>query len=309
MRIWLRAIWRIIKIPYRFIRWLIRTIVQGTRNLIKDIYVFFTYEEEDTPLGEAVATAVANPMGLFEHINALRKHLMRAIFVMIITTAISFIFVKQTMNFLARWLPGGVGSLRAIDMTENVGTVMWVALLLGFAMAFPYFLLELWMFIAPGLSRRMRIWGLLSIPIALAFLIAGMAFVYYFMMPVAIPFLNDFMGMKTNPRPSSYFRFVTSLMFYIGLSFEYPLIIFLLAKAGLIKARALAKQWRYAVVIIAIVAAVVTPTVDPVNMSIVMAPMIVLYFLSVFLAYIARRDRDPNELTLGDRLRKRYLGE
>lgn len=307
MRKWLRSVWRIIRIPYRLIRWLIRTIISGTRNAIHDIHDFFTYEEEDTPLGDAVASAVSNPLGLLEHLNALRKHLMRALFVMIITTAISFIFVRQTMNYLARWLPGGLGALRAIDMTENVSTVMWVALLLGFSMAFPYILLELWMFIAPGLSRRMRVWGLLSIPIALAFLLGGMAFVYYFMMPVAIPFLENFMGLKMNPRPSNYFRFVVSLMFYIGLAFEFPLVIFLLAKVGLVKARMLAKQWRFAIVIIAVVAAVITPTVDPINMSIVMAPMIVLYFLSIFLAYIARRDRDPNEETLGDKLSKRFL--
>jgi sec-independent protein translocase protein TatC len=307
MRKRLRAAWRIIRLPYRLIRWLILAIVRGVRNAIHEIYDFFTFEEEDTPLGDAVASAVSNPLGLFEHLNALRRHLMRAAFVMIITTAISFTFVRQTMNYLARWLPGGMDAMRSIEMTESISTVMWVALLLGFAMAFPYILLELWMFIAPGLSRRMRAWGLMSIPIAMAFLLGGMAFVYYFMMPVAIPFLKSFMGIQTNPRPSNYFRFVISLMFYIGLAFEFPLVIFLLAKVGLIRARVLAKQWRFAIVIIAIVAAVVTPTPDPINMSIAMAPMIILYFLSIFLAYLARRDRDPNEETMGDRLRKRFL--
>jgi sec-independent protein translocase protein TatC len=307
MRKRLRAAWRIIRIPYRLIRWLILAIVRGVRNAIHEIYDFFTFEEEDTPLGEAVASAVSNPLGLFEHLNALRRHLMRAAFVMIITTAISFTFVRQTMDFLARPQPGGIAAMRSIEPTESVGTVMWVALLLGFAMAFPYIALELWMFVAPGLSRRMRVWGLLSIPIALVFLLSGMAFVYFLMLPVALQFLTSFMGIKTQMRPSSYFKFVTNLMFYIGLAFEFPLVIFLLAKVGLIRARVLAKQWRFAIVIIAVVAAVITPTVDPINMSIVMAPMITLYFLSIFLAYIARRDRDPNEETMGDRLRKRFL--
>jgi sec-independent protein translocase protein TatC len=185
---------------------------------------------------------------------------------------------------------------------------MWVALLVGFAMAFPYIVLELWMFVAPGLSRRTRVWGLLAIPIALVFLLGGMAFVRFLMMPVAFKFLMSFMGMKTQPRPSNYFRFATSLMFWIGLAFEFPLVIYIMAKIGLVRARTLVKQWRLAIVIIAIVAAVITPTVDPVNMSVVMGPMIVLYFLSIILAYIARRGRDANEETLGDQLRKRFLG-
>jgi sec-independent protein translocase protein TatC len=308
MRKWLRALWRIIKLPYRLIRWLVRTIAKGIRSAFHDIYEFFTFEEEDTPLGDAVASAVANPMGLMEHLVALRKHIMRAAFVMVITTAISFTFAKQTLGFFTKPAPGGLDAMRAIEVTEGVGTYMWIALLIGFCMAFPYIVLELWMFVAPGLSRRTRIWGLAAIPIALIFLLGGMAFVYYLMLPVALKFLGNFMGIKSQWRPSLYMKFVTSLMFYIGLSFELPLVIFVLAKIGLVRARVLAKQWRMAVVIIAIVAAVVTPTVDPVNMSIVMAPLFVLYCLSVVMAYIARRGRDPEEVTLGDQLKKRFLG-
>ncbi len=308
MRKYLRALWRIIKSPYRLVRWLVRTIAHGIRSTAHEIYEFFTFEEEDTPLGDAVASAVANPLGLMDHLVAFRRHLMRAAFAMVITTAISFLFVKQTMTFLVQPLPGKLQALVSIGMTESVGTVMWVALLLGFAMAFPYIVLELWMFAAPGLSRRTRIWGLAAIPIALGFLLGGMAFVYYFMLPVALPFLINFMGLKTQPRTSEYFRFITSLMFYIGLAFELPLVVFVLAKVGLVRASTLAKQWRFAVVIIAVIAAVVTPTVDPVNMSIVMAPLIVLYFLSIIMALVARRDRNPEDVTLGDQLRKRFLG-
>jgi sec-independent protein translocase protein TatC len=308
MRKWLRALWRIIISPFRLIRWLVRAFLKGLRSTLRDIYEFFTFEEEDTPLGDAVASAVNNPLGLMDHLVALRKHLLRASIAMIITTAISFTFLRQSMEFLAEPVPGGYEALRAIEPTETVGTAMWVALLLGFAMAFPYIVLELWMFVAPGLSRRLRIWGLLSIPIALLFLLTGMAFVYKLMLPVAINFLFGFMGIPTVPRPSTYFRFVTNLMFYIGLAFEFPLVIYILAKVGLIRARQLARQWRMAIVIVAIVAAVITPTVDPVNMSVVMAPMIVLYFLSIIMAFIARRGRDPEEVTLGDQWKKRFLG-
>jgi sec-independent protein translocase protein TatC len=84
-------------------------------------------------------------------------------------------------------------------------------------------------------------------------------------------------------------------MFWIGVTFEFPLAIYLLANLGLIKAKTLALQWRFAIVIIALIAAIITPTVDPVNMGLVMIPMIVLYFISIGLAFIAQRNRTTKQ--------------
>ena len=123
--------------------------------------------------------------------------------------------------------------LVAIEVTEPIGTVMQVSLLAGVALAFPYIALELWLFIAPGLSRKARIWGLFSIPIATFFFLGGMAFAYFVMMPAAIPILLNFMGIFTVPRPKSYISFVTALLFWMGVFFEFPLVIFLLAKVGI----------------------------------------------------------------------------
>jgi sec-independent protein translocase protein TatC len=103
------------------------------------------------------------------------------------------------------------------------------------------------------------------------------------------------MGMKTNPRPQSYFSIVTGLMFWIGVSFEYPLVIYVLTSMGLIKPKVLAEQWRLAIVIISIIAAIITPTIDPVNQLLVMAPMIVLYFVSIGFSYIAQSGRNKNK--------------
>jgi sec-independent protein translocase protein TatC len=173
---------------------------------------------------------------------------------------------------------------------------MRVALLSGFSLALPYIAFELWMFAAPGLSRRSRISGLLAIPAVVVFFAAGMAFAFFVMLPQALPFLLGFLGMSTVPRPSSYISFTTGLLFWIGVAFEFTLVIFVLAEIGLIKARALAQQWRLAVVAIAILAAAITPTVDPVNMALVMGPMILLYFLSIGLAYLAQRGRAQAEI-------------
>jgi len=145
-------------------------------------------------------------------------------------------------------------------------------------------------FIAPGLTPVERRWTYIFIPFATVMFIAGVAFTYFIMLPAAIPFLIDFLGIKTTPRLSSYIEFVTGLMFWIGVSFEMPIVVFLLAKLKLVSARMLARGWRYAVVIIAIVAAVITPTTDPINMMLLMAPLFALYFLSIGMAAIARTE-------------------
>jgi sec-independent protein translocase protein TatC len=96
---------------------------------------------------------------------------------------------------------------------------------------------------------------------------------------------------QTNPRLSSYISFITSLMFWVGVSFEMPLFIYVIARFGLVTPKALLSYWRQAIVLIAILAAVITPTVDPVNMSLMMAPLIVLYFISILFAWFAQRGR------------------
>jgi sec-independent protein translocase protein TatC len=99
----------------------------------------------------------------------------------------------------------------------------------------------------------------------------------------------SFLGITTQVRPNNYFEFTTSLMFWIGLSFEMPLVIMFLARLKLVKASQLIQYWRHAVVVMALVAAIVTPTIDPINMSLVMMPLGGLYIISIVLAAIAGR--------------------
>jgi sec-independent protein translocase protein TatC len=117
--------------------------------------------------------------------------------------------------------------------------------------------------------------------------LGGVSFAWFVMIPAAVPFLVNFLGITTHVRPMNYFDFITTLMFWIGICFEMPLVVMLLAKLKFITARQLAQGWRYAVVGIAIVAALVTPTVDPVNMSLVMLPLLGLYLISILLAVLA----------------------
>jgi len=144
-------------------------------------------------------------------------------------------------------------------------------------------------FVMPGLTDREKRWVRIAIPLSSVFFLLGVSFCYFVMLPAAIPFLVSFLGVKTTPRLSNYIDFITNFMFWLGVSFELPLVVFILAKIKILNASMLAKQWRIAVVVIAVVAAVVTPTPDPVNMSLMMAPLMVLYVLSIFFAFLARR--------------------
>jgi len=291
MRRILRTSWRVITSPFRLLFWIFRKISFWLKNLFDNLRRFFAEEPEDEPLPETFAKTIQNPAGLIEHLDALRKHLFRGVVVLILTTALSFTYVRQIMEWLAKPLETGLESLRAIEVTENIGTVMRVSLLSGFALAFPYIALELWLFIGPGVSRRSRVLGLLAIPVATLFFLSGMAFAYFNMLPVALDFLFNFMGLTTEARPASYFNFVTSIMFWIGIAFEFPLAVSILARLGLVKGKTLAGHWRLAIVIIAFLSAAITPTIDPVNMGLVMGPMIVLFFLGVGLAFIANPER------------------
>lgn len=278
--------------PLRLLAWLLQPITRSFSRIFRPIKNFFTQEIEETPLPETLAKTVQNPADILYHLNELRKHLLRGVLALLITTALSFTFAQTILEFLTRPLQGGLEALVAIEVTEPISTLMRVSLLSGFALALPYLAFEIWLFVAPGLiNARSRITSLFAIPVVVVFFLAGMAFAYFIMLPAAIPFLLNILGIQTQVRPSSYISFTTGLMFWIGVAFEFPLVIFLLANLGLVNARQLRDNWRLAVVIIAILAALITPTVDPVNMALVMGPLTSLYFLSILLASLAQRRR------------------
>ncbi len=280
MRRFFTSIWRVFTAPFRWIG-----------KIVGNVRAFFMDEPEDAPLPDAFAKAIQQPVGILEHLDALRKHLFRAIIVLVVATAFAFIFIQDLLAWLTQPI-GGLDSLQAIEVTEPLGVAMRVALLAGFAIAMPYIAFELWLFAGPGLKRSARLRGLFSIPLVVVFFVSGMAFAYYVMLPTALPFLLNFLGIPAVVRPDSYIRFSTGLMFWIGVSFQFPLVIFALAGMGLVKAHTLAKNWRIAVILIAVLAAAITPTIDPVNMGLVMGPMILLYFLSIGLAYLAQGRRE-----------------
>lgn len=226
---------------------------------------------------------------LLSHLNELRQRIFKAFLAVILTTALSFAFVQEIIEYLAAPI-GGRQALVAIEITENVSIFMKVSLLSGFALGLPVVVYQLMRFVLPGLNRREKVWMLLGVPFATLLFLAGVAFTWYVMLPTAIPFLTNFLGIRAQIRPANYYDFITRLMFWIGICFEMPLIAMFLAKLKIITARKLAGGWRYAIVGMAVVAAVVTPTVDPINMGLVMLPLLALYVISIILAALVGRN-------------------
>ncbi|UYN89469.1 MAG: twin-arginine translocase subunit TatC [Anaerolineales bacterium] len=269
-------VWRILTAP---LRWLFRP-----------LQPFFAPDPQDTPLGETVQKAIANPGDVLAHLAALRGHLMRSVLVLVLASFVTFQFAPVILDWLAAPI-GGIAALEAVDVTEPVGVVMRVTFFTAFAISLPYIAFELLQFIAPGLTRRSRLIGLFAIPLVLVLFAAGLIFTYYVLLPPAVTFLVNFMDIPTQVRPASYVAFATGLMFWIGIAFEFPLLSFVLAAMGLLPARWLSANWRIAVVVLAVLAAAITPTVDPINMLLVWAPLVALYFISVGTASLAQRQR------------------
>ena len=231
--------------------------------------------------------AQENEMGVWDHIDELRGRLVKAVAALVIGMLISFMFTQSLIEILAQPL-GGTSNLLAIEVTEQVSVFFRVSLLAGFIIAFPVIFYQVIAYILPGLYPNERRMLIMFIPFATLLFIGGVAFAYFVMMPNALPFLTTFLGFQTKPRISDYIDFVTNLIFWIGVAFETPLVIFVLAKFKIVTAKMLLTQWRYAIVIIALVAAVVTPTPDPINMGLLMIPLIGLYLLSVLMATFAK---------------------
>jgi sec-independent protein translocase protein TatC len=226
-------------------------------------------------------------MPIMGHLRELRNVLIKCALVLAVTTALSFAFTTQILQFLVT--PYG-GILETIDPTENVVTYFRVALMSGAVLAMPLLIYFVWSFIAPGLEAKEKRYVRIIVPGATLLFLLGVAFAWSMMLPAAIGFLSTFEPeiFRTSWRAAAYIPFVTSLMFWIGVAFELPLIVFFLAKLKIVTARKLLGWWRFAVVGAAIAAALITPTVDPFNMALVMGPLILLYFLSIFMAKLAR---------------------
>ena len=285
-----KTLWKILTFPFV----LVYKIIISPFIAIRNAHRFLNEEPEENPMMEVVTGVITDAElreQVWEQFNTFRKHLLRAMIGLVIGVAISFKYTIPLMTYLAGPLPNGLESLQAIEVTEELGVFMRVALMSGITVMLPYIAFEIWLFAASGLKPREKKMGLAGIPLAAILFTAGMAFTFFVLLPAALPFLGGFTQIAEFWSAREYFKFVTGLMLWIGLFFEFPLVIYILTSIGIVKPDVLAQQWRLAIVIISIIAAAVTPTIDPINMALVMLPMTLLYFISIGLSFIAYAGR------------------
>ena len=298
MRKFFIGVWRVITFPFR----LVFNIVAYPFRAVYRFFKLLNSNPEERPLAEIfadIATQKETRDALLDQIEAFRSHLLRSVLWLTLFIIAAFWVAEPLMSILAEPV-GGLEKLQAIQPTEEIGVFMRVAMMVGIAAAFPFVAFEFWFFAAPGLKPREKKQGLAGIPLAYILFLAGMSFTFYALLPAALPFLSGFTAISELWTAREYFAFITGLMLWIGLFFEFPLVIYALTSIGLVEPKFLVEQWRLAVVIIAVLAAAITPTVDPVNMGLVMIPMILLYFIGIGMSYLAHASRRKHQAPVED---------
>lgn len=230
-------------------------------------------------------------MSFLEHLDELRKRIIQICLGIVAGVVLGFFFIDKVFAFLMApakaALPAGT-TLIYTQPGEAFSLYITVSLISGAVIAAPYIMYQVWMFIAPGLySNEKR----LAIPFVLfstlGFL-AGAAFNHYVAFRFIMTFFASFnsIDLRFMPKLSDVFGLYTKMLLGIGVVFQMPTVVFFLAKMRMVTAKFLAKQFKYAILLIFVIAAVITPTGDPVTLMIFAAPMILLYGLSIVVAWI-----------------------
>jgi sec-independent protein translocase protein TatC len=234
--------------------------------------------------------------GSVEHLVELRHRIFMVIGAMVVGAAIALFFANTILGLLTR--PAAGVQLIVLRPTDMVFIYIEIVMSAGAITALPMVLYQSLMFIHPALESPQelslfRAVAILGMPLVLVFFALGLSFAYFIMLPFAIKYLSSFGTEFAKPswNIKEYYSFIFAVLLWIGAAFETPLVMALLARLGLVSPAAMAKQWRYAIVGMAIVAAVITPTVDPFNMMVVMVPLVALYFTGILMARAVYRKR------------------
>ena len=249
---------------------------------------------------------MSRELSITDHLRELRRRVLVCVVAILAGSVVSFAFYRQIIEFLSRPaydLDTGSGlELVFIEVTELLTTAVKVSFVAGFVLALPVILHQVIMFVAPGLTGRERRYLYLFMPAALMAFAAGVAFAYYVLTPPALRFLLGFSDVATPLiRISNFVNLMVRLLFWMGVAFETPLIMYMLAQLGIVSAQRLSRFRRYWVVIAFILAAIITPTFDPVNQALVAGPLLVLYEIGVLLARLAGRSRRKTETAIAQR--------
>jgi sec-independent protein translocase protein TatC len=234
-------------------------------------------------------------MPLTAHLEELRTRLIRALLAVALGAAGAWFVIEPLMMFLLaplERLRPEESLVIGTGLTDAFFTKLKVAVIAGLFVASPVVFFHAWRFVAPGLYERER---RVALPFSIAasfFFIAGAAFCYWLVFPVAFDFfLREFgsIGVAAQIRISEYLTFATRMLLAFGVTFELPVATFFLARVGLVTHRTLIEWWRYAFVGIFVVAAVLTPGPDMASQFLMAAPLLTLYALSIGVAWLVAR--------------------
>ncbi len=234
-------------------------------------------------------------MTLFDHLDELRRRVFIAVAAWIVASGVMFVFRFEVIEWLKRPLPPNM-TLSYFSLLEPFTTSMQVASFFGLVVAAPVVVAQVWGFLAPGLYHDERKYAVPFILLAALAFAVGVGFAYYVVLPLTVPILLSFLGEAATGFLSigRYIGNLIMLMGVFGLMFELPVLAFLLARIGIIRAPMLVSSRRYAIVILLVLAAAMSPSGDPFNFALVAGPLLVLYEISIIVVRLAqRRERDP----------------
>jgi len=229
---------------------------------------------------------------LREHLEELRKRLIWSVIAVVITTGASFVFAGRICEFFQSQAPENTEFI-VIEMQEKISVYMQVSLYSGFILALPFLIYQMVMFIRPALTQTEKKYLYILLPAVLICFFAGAAFTNYIFLPPALEFLinNSLIDAVPMIRVGPYISTIAKLLLIMGLVFELPIIMYFLARIGVVTPQWLSKYRRFAVVVAFIVAAIVTPTMDPFNQTIVAVPIMLLYEVGILLSRLAQKQR------------------
>jgi sec-independent protein translocase protein TatC len=253
------------------------------------------------PSDESDAAMPGGTMGFIEHLEELRKRIIRSCLAIAAGMRVSFLFVDRIRDFVLaptfRMLPPG-SALMFIRPGEGFSFNMSLTFIAGFILAAPVVMFQVWLFIAPGLYAKEKKFAIPFVVLTTAGTIAGAAFSHYVLYPSMMGFFGTFSTdrIKFMPRLDDTVDLYLRMMLGMVVVFQIPTVVFFLSKMGLVTARFLWRNLKYAILIIFIAAAVLTPSADPWNQIAFAMPMIALYLLSIALAWMVRpRNPPPRE--------------
>jgi len=223
---------------------------------------------------------------ILEHLTELRERLIKCFIALMVGTIVAMFFVEPSLRLLTR--PLGDTIPQTLAPTESLSVYFRIAFIEGVALAMPVLVYQIVAYLLPGLLPEERQYLYLLIPGVTISFILGAVFCVMIMLPAAINFMQGFLETVVENRWSLdyYISFITRVMFAMGIVFQTPLILLFLSKLGLVNAKQLGGFRKYAVLLTSVVAAVITPTPDPLNMMLVMVPLYLLYEVGILLVWV-----------------------